>query len=222
MKFVEEKKQLDQREQNKYEYTQLKSIYSCLVEIQKKQLLIDKEEKRLEKIHALIALKKSQQQELAEEIKILDHLFEKIDQQLRQRLSEDKKNQLETEALTSLEQKEEKQIALNDTETFLAGVKRTEQEIQEEIATNNKPLLAHIAQLSMEKEVLLKNLSIIFLAAFEKAYFKHPTAPFSRLEGLNCSVCRASVSANVRSQLDTQFEPQACLQCQRLFLPYDC
>lgn len=129
--------------------------------------------------------------------------------------------ELENSLFEMLEQTESIQEQLKDKKTFLHGIDKTIQEIDQEASTVIQEQKSAIAQVDMRMKLVEDELPDDFKSTLQRTLKKNlAVGPFTKNENGSCYFCRFKISKLDESEIDMQRMLKICPQCSRIFLPY--
>jgi predicted nucleic acid-binding Zn-ribbon protein len=128
---------------------------------------------------------------------------------------------LEEQGLELLQSLEASEQELQENKTFLIGLEKTIQEIQQESQVEVEALESEIKNLDLRILLLKEELPTEFKNILEKITGKNLAhGPFTRIEQGSCYFCRYKISRLEESDIDMSKSLKICPQCSRIFLPY--
>jgi predicted nucleic acid-binding Zn-ribbon protein len=128
---------------------------------------------------------------------------------------------LEDSLFALLERTEAIHLELEDKKTFLAGLEKTYQEIQNEVNEEIQENQKGVSQADLRMKLILEELPASFREALERTLKKNlAVGSFTRIDNGSCFFCRYKISRTDESEIDMQQMLKFCPQCSRIFLPY--
>jgi predicted nucleic acid-binding Zn-ribbon protein len=128
---------------------------------------------------------------------------------------------LEEQGLELLQELEVNEQELQENKTFLTGLKKTIQEIEQESQVEFQALNSEIKNLDLRIILLQEELPLEFRSILDKISAKNLAhGPFTRIEQGSCYFCRYKISRLEESEIDMSKSLKICPQCSRIFLPY--
>ena len=129
--------------------------------------------------------------------------------------------QFENEGLELLGEVESIENQIGDNKTFLSGVEKTINEINQEAQPEVEKSQQELKNIDLRISLLQDELPEDFKAILTKITNKNLAhGPFTRIEQGSCYFCRYKISRVEESEIDMQKGLRTCPQCQRIFLPY--
>lgn len=155
------------------------------------------------------------------QLSLLNREVADIDHQLKQRLSDIAKQNLEEKGLEKLILQQELELKIEEHHSFLAGFKATLSDITIEVNQIISQLKNQIKNLEGRHNLLFAELPIDWQNLYNKTALKnHAFGPFTRIENQQCKFCRFSVSKQLESEVDSLLSLRSCPGCHRIILPY--
>lgn len=196
--------------------------------------LDERQEKALEKIHALEEENRSmalKEKELT--LSSLESALEKLRAQLNLasnekeakglgdtlKNKENDKQALEEIVFQLLEKEEANSNEISDLKNFLHGLQDSKKEIAEEVRQNTQEEQTKLISNNNRLESLYLQLSKEALLVFERAHKKHPKSPLSFIAGLACKECHMQLNSVLKTQVENMSSIEACPYCERILLP---
>jgi predicted nucleic acid-binding Zn-ribbon protein len=129
--------------------------------------------------------------------------------------------QLEEKGMETLLRLDEIEQELKDNKTFLTGIEKTIQEIQNELAPEFQKIEQELGNVDLRSNLLIEELPGEYKTLLQKTTAKNLAfGPFTRIEQGSCYFCRYKISRMEESEIDMQKNLKTCPQCSRIFLPY--
>lgn len=127
----------------------------------------------------------------------------------------------ETSLFEMLERTEAIGISIEENKTFLAGLEKTINEIEDEVKSETAKEQLAVEQASMRMKLIEEELPDDFRKTLERTLKKNlAVGPFTRIDQGSCFFCRYKISRTEESEIDMQKNLKTCPQCTRIFLPF--
>lgn len=116
---------------------------------------------------------------------------------------------------------DEFETTIVDHKTFLIGLTKTLEEIDQEVREELTKIEADIKNIDLRLDLLREELPPEFKTTLAKISAKNlALGPFTRIDQGSCFFCRFKISRIEESEIDMQKNLKTCPQCTRIFLPY--